>query len=110
LPALAPGFSASPADHAQIRETARRLFEAPDAHGHFVANEEAELAPALRRLLRPDVVMSPAAPDVGFVHRRTVEADIYFIANTGNGRQTIRATFRVEGGGAESWDPMTGRT
>lgn len=109
LPAIAPGFTATSADHAQIRETARVLFEAPDAPGHFVRNEEAELGTTLRRLLHPDVVMSPAAPDVGFAHRRTEEADVYFVANTGNLRQAVAATFRVEGASAESWDPMTGR-
>jgi LmbE family N-acetylglucosaminyl deacetylase len=109
LPARAPGFTATPADHAQIDEIARRLFEAPGSPGRFVRNEEAELGTTLRRVLRPDVVMSPAAPDIGFAHRRTNEADIYFVANTGNVRQAVTATFRVESAGAESWDPMTGR-
>lgn len=108
LPAIAPGFTATSAHHAQIRDSARRLFEAPDAPGRFV-RDEAELGTTLRRLLQPDVVMSPAAPDVGFAHRRTDEADIYFVANTSNLRQAITADFRVEGATAESWDPMTGR-
>src|SRR5260370_25304078 len=110
LPAIAPGFTATNADHAQIREIARRVFEAPGAPGHFVRNEEPDLGTTLRRLLHPDVAISPVAPDVGFAHRRTDEADVYFIANTGNLRQTVSATFRVEGAGAESWNPMTGRT
>jgi hypothetical protein len=110
LPALSPGFTATDADHAEIREMSRRLFEAPGAAGHFVANEDTELAATLGRVLHPDVTLSPAAPDVGFVHRRTDNADIYFLANTGNVRHAATATFRVDTSTAESWDPMSGRT
>ena len=108
LPSIAPGFTATPADHAQIRESVRRLFDDAGAPGHFVM-DEAALGAALRGLLHPDVSITPAAPDVGFTHRRTDEADIYFVANTGNTRQSVAARFRVNGDVAEAWDPMSGR-
>ena len=108
VPSLAPGFTATSEDHTQIRELARRLFEDPGASGHFV-RDEAGLAMTLVRLLPPDVSIAPFAPDVGFVHRRTDDADVYFVANTGNTRQTVSARFRVDGAAADAWDPMTGR-
>ena len=42
-------------------------------------------------------------------HRRTADADIYFIANTSNQRQQVGATFRIDGRRAEWWDPISGR-
>ena len=59
--------------------------------------------------LPPDVRFTPAAPDVGFVHRRLPFADVYFVANTSNVTVRASAAFRVERRSAEVWDPMTGR-
>jgi hypothetical protein len=102
LPERAPGYKATDADHREVREMARRLLE-----GNFVADEKA-LGSKLGALRRPDVALSPPAPDVGFVHRTADGAEIYFLANTGNQRRTARATFRVEGLSAEWWNPHSG--
>jgi hypothetical protein len=110
LPALAPGMMASAADRAEVREISRRLFEAPGAPGRFVEDEDRGLAEALAARLRPDVSLAPAAPEIGFVHRSAGSAEIYFLANTGNLRRGVKATFRVEGMQPELWDPFTGRT
>jgi hypothetical protein len=115
LPALAPGFRATDADHAAIARLAARLFESNGAKreaapGLFVRDERTQLADALRRRLQPDAQLAPAAPDVGIVHRHTPDADIYFVANTSNQARRVNATFRVDGTRtAEQWDPMTGR-
>jgi alpha-L-rhamnosidase len=108
VPALAPGFRATDADHAQVREGAARLFTAPGATGRFVA-DESQLSAALTRALTPDVRLSPAAPQIGVVHRRTAAADIYFIVNTANAPARATAAFRVSRPHAAWWDPMTGR-
>lgn len=110
LPATAPGFKATEAENAEVKQLVARLFEGPNAPGRFVADENGGLRAALVKGLQPDMALSPAVPDMGFVHRRTEAGDIYFIANTGNLRQKTRATFRVNGMPAEWWDPMTGRT
>ena len=107
-PAVAPGFLATEAEQGELRELSRRLFEGPSAPAHFVEDERRQLGGELTRLLRPDVSLSPAAPDVGFVHRHTDDAEVYFVANTSNARQDVRATFRVEGMQAESWNPLSG--
>src|SRR5207249_3549686 len=36
--------------------------------------------------------------------------DSYFIANTSNMRQTVKATFRAASPRAEWWDPFSGKT
>jgi hypothetical protein len=109
VPDRAPGFLASAADHAQVRELARHLFRDNGSSAAFVADERAQLGAELRRRLTPSVLLSPASPAIGFVHRRTSDADIYFFANTGNTAQHATVTVRVEGTNAEWWDPMDGR-
>ncbi len=41
------------------------------------------LAGALTAAVDPDLVMTPPTPDIGFVHRRCRDADVYVLANTG---------------------------
>ncbi|MBI3697145.1 MAG: hypothetical protein HY238_20210 [Acidobacteria bacterium] len=108
LPGTAPGLMATETERAEVREIARRLFEAPSAVARFVA-EENQLGATLAALQPPDVSLSPAAPKIGFVHRNAAFAEIYFLANTDNTRQKVKAAFRVEGVGAEAWDPVTGK-
>jgi hypothetical protein len=107
-PALAPGLQATLSEQEEVREIARRLFEGPSAPAHLVKDESAQLGTTLAGLLQPDVLLSPAVPEIGFIHRRMNDAEIYFVANTSNVRQSVNATFRVEYMHATSWDPMTG--
>jgi len=107
-PTVAPGFLATESEQTEVRELSRRLFDGPSAPAHFVGDEKRQLGSELTRLLRPDVSLSPAAPEVGFIHRHTDDAEIYFVANTSNARQNLRAAFRVEGEQAEVWNPLNG--
>ena len=109
-PALSPGFQAKLSDHQRIAEVSKRLFEGPGAIGHLVADETTQLAGVLNRALKPDLALSPATPDIGFIHRATPEAEIYFVANTGNEPRHVKATLRVEGLNPEWWDPMSGES
>jgi hypothetical protein len=109
LPALAPGLLAGVAEHQAVRETSRRLFEGPTAMGRFLPDENRGLDAALASRLRPDVSLSPATPETGFVHRSAGSAEIYFLASTGNVPRRAKATFRVEDMQPEWWDPFTGR-
>ncbi len=45
---------------------------------------------------------------VRYTHRRTEEADIYFVANTSGQQITTECQLRVAGGEPELWDPVTG--
>jgi hypothetical protein len=107
LPTAAPGLMATEADKKEVRDTVRRLFEAEQAPAHLVTGDS-QLGTALTTLLRPDVSFTPAAPDIGFIHRSAGFAEIYFLANTSNVPQAATGAFRVEGLSPEWWDPMTG--
>lgn len=112
LPTLAPGLRATNAENNQVREAVKRMFENSGAPAHFVADENRELAAKLNSLLRPDVALSPAVAEIGFIRRHTEQAEIYFLANSSNLRQNVRATFRQAGQASgmnpEWWDPFTG--
>jgi hypothetical protein len=107
-PAEQPGSLAKDTDHQQVVQLSKQLFEGSAARGHFVADEKQQLRPTLQRLVVPDVELAPATADVGFVHRRTPDAEIYFVANTSNVAQKLKATFRVQDLKPESWNPLDG--
>jgi hypothetical protein len=109
LPDIVPGLKANSAEQAELRESAKRAFSAFNGRGYFIEDEKQLLGEKLVSLLAPDMSLNPAVPEIGFVHRRTNDADIYFVANTSNTRQAVRATFRVAPGLAEFWDSFTGR-
>jgi hypothetical protein len=68
---------------------------------------------ALPRVLpAPDFscVSEPADAEVRFIHRKTADADIYFLSNQSGAAVTLRAEFRAANGrAAEMWDAVTGR-
>ncbi len=109
-PAAAPGFRAGAAEQKEVRDISRRLFEGPSAEGQLVEDENRDLGSRLTGLLRPDLSLTPPVPEIGFVHRATDYAEIYFIANTSNQPHQVRASFRVAAMQPEWWDPFTGRT
>ena len=108
IPSLAPGFKATAADRQTVKQIAGRLFTGPNALGTFI-QDESQFGATLAKRLAPDVRFEPAAPDIGFVHRHTSSAEIYFVANTGNTPKSVNATFRVEGMQPECWNPLTGK-
>jgi hypothetical protein len=101
-----PGFLATQKNHDEIAAISKRLFEGGSAH--FVADEKGQLRGTLNRLLQPDMGLATSNPDIGFIHRRTSDADIYFIANTGNSPQQVKASFRVSRDLAEWWNSFDG--
>lgn len=109
-PSVAPGLMNAETETPQITELSQGLFGAASALGHLVKDDEHDLGATLNGLRPPDVRFSPPAPDVGFVHRTTGWAEIYFLANTGNQASTTKATFRVQGLEPQWWDPFTGKT
>jgi len=107
LPDLAPGYKTPEADTKTVRDIAQRLFKDANAPGIFI-QDESQLGAALAKRLPPDVAISPAAPEIGAVHRHTDDGEIYFIANTSNEPQSVQAAFRVTGMQPEIWNPMNG--
>ncbi|MBW7988700.1 MAG: hypothetical protein FVQ84_01580 [Planctomycetes bacterium] len=63
----------------------------------------------LSRRIGPDFhYTSETEADLDFIHRRTPEADIYFICNRKMRREFVNAYFRVSAGVPELWLPDTG--
>jgi len=109
LPSTAPGLLNSDSESRQIRGISERLFRITGAKGFFVKDEN-KLGADLVGRYKPDVVFSPAAPEIGFIHRKMRDGDLYFIANTANHSVLTTADFRAIKHVAEWWDPFTGRT
>ena len=109
LPALSPGLVNQDAGSRAVGTMSRELFEAPAHPAHFVGDENRELARTLQGLYPADVSLSPPVPEIGFVHRSTGWAEIYFLANTDNRAHSTQATFRVQGLQPEWWDPFSGK-
>jgi alpha-L-rhamnosidase len=107
LPDLAPGYLATDADTQTVRDIAQRLFKDANAPGVFIQDEN-QLGAVLAKKLSPDVAVSPAAPEIGIVHRHTDDGEIYFVANTSNEPRNVQAAFRVDGMNPEIWNPMNG--
>jgi hypothetical protein len=106
-PGRAPGYQASAADHADVQQTADRLFRGASPAGVFV-ERDADLGASLTSRLVPDMAVSAGSGDIGFVHRRTSAADLYFVANTSNRPRAIDAAFRVDARQWQRWDPLDG--
>jgi len=107
-PSDAPGLQASSSDRNQVAQISKRLFGGSNANAQLIENEKSGLGPTLQKLLPPDLNLSPSAADIGFVHRRDGDTDIYFVANTSNQTKQLRGTFRVSGSRAEMWNPFDG--
>lgn len=103
------------ADQATYQQLAARLWSqceaspekrAPMGRGTLFC--EAEARPALKAIsIAPDFEASSQAID--FIHRRTADADIYFIRNGKAEPVTTDLTFRVRNREPEIFDPVTGR-
>jgi len=109
MPERAPGFLATPADHQAVHALSSALFEVAQAPAHFV-RDAGDLAATISRLAVADVGLTPATPDIGVVHRRAGDMDIYFVANTSNMPRDVEARCRTKNNGAEWWDHVHGTT
>jgi alpha-L-rhamnosidase len=69
----------------------------------------AALAEALAAGIDPDIDLSPGTGDIGFVHRRCLGAEVYFVANTGPEARSFRMTPRTGGQRYQEWEAESGR-
>ena len=107
LPSTVPGMQAADMEQAELKTIVTRLFTGSTPSVKFVPKEE-DLGPVLNNLLQPDAAITPSGKDFGVVHRKTADADIYFVANTSNKTQNVQIAFRSSGK-PEVWDAITGR-
>jgi len=106
-PSAAPGFAASASDQDSVQALSAQLFSGPGAKGIVVPDDQ--LAATLARVAQPDVALAQPLPTLGFIHRHTADAEIYFVANTANVPVATSAKFRASGQLAQWWDATTGR-
>ncbi|NLF70893.1 MAG: hypothetical protein GX575_17820 [Candidatus Anammoximicrobium sp.] len=120
-PQRVPGLKDYPASDGEIRSLATQLWDgASAADGRSAVQSQTEPASPSRRALGRGTVISGTPLDevlaaagilpdyVGphdYIHRRTEDGDIYFIAGTGS----AEGVFRVQGREPEFWDPVTGQ-
>ena len=93
-PSLAPGLKD---DSSKVHDLSQKIFAS--------IHDENRLGEELRRALPPDLA---TAPEIGFVHRKTEDAEIYFVVNTSNHVVHHSASFRATGFAA-SFDPFSGK-
>jgi hypothetical protein len=108
LPQIAPGLKATSAEQTELQAIVKRMFEGASAKAHFIEDEKQAFSRKLVSLLQPDMALSSPIPEIGFVHRHSADVEIYFVANTSNVRQTVKATFRGPRTQPELWDPFSG--
>jgi hypothetical protein len=108
IPDKVPGFLTTPADQEKLRVLSRRIFEGASTTGRLIMDETAELKSKLNERISPDLQLSPATSEIGFIHRRTENAEVYFLANTSNTTRNVKATFRQPGLKPEWWNPFSG--
>jgi hypothetical protein len=108
MPSTAPGLTNAKQDSAHIQGISHTLFSSSLKTAQFVENEH-QLGTTLADHLAPDFTISPKTPEIGFIHRKLPEGDLYFVANTDNHPQHVSAKFRATAKHAEFWDPFSGK-
>jgi len=112
-----PGLRNFPACDAEVRRLAAEVWGDCDGRAvktHAFGRGRVFWGETLREILRADGVgpdFEPAPAEGGtldFIHRRTDEADIYFVANLQPRAVALDCAFRARGGAPEIWDPVTG--
>ncbi|QJE01961.1 glycoside hydrolase [Massilia forsythiae] len=105
-PSLAPGLRDAAQVGKRVAAAAGALFASKNVQ--LVADDGA-VGAALRKVLAPDLQLSNDAADIGFVRRKLKDADIYFVANTGNRPLKASAGFRSKRAVASWIDPDSGK-
>lgn len=74
------------------------------AYPDGVAADAASFPDVLARSLAPDVALEGDGGEIGVVHRRLADGDVYFVANTGPQVRTVGLTPRTRRARCEQWD------
>jgi hypothetical protein len=78
-----------------------------DGKGMFLKTLD-DLQTWLDRQIGPDFRMKTGNNEIRFIHRRSGERDIYFVANGARHEVSAELGFRVSGKRPEQWNPMDG--
>jgi len=105
-PWFAPGLMEQ-GDAPEIQAISTSLF-ADRCQGIYLLSTHG-LTAQLHKTLAPDFDASGNAAGLGFIHRKLANADIYFVANTGNASISTTVRFRAARKFVEAWEPDSGR-
>lgn len=106
LPAHAPGFAHEEELSKQVAGLTQKLFADPKQARQITG--DADLGAALKQALTPDMAVTGTASEMGFVHRKLADADVYFVVNSSNVPAHASATFRASREFVTALDPFTG--
>jgi len=106
-PSLAPGYADAAHVTPQVVAATQKLFA---LSGVQLVADDAAVGAALTRVVAPDFKLASSAGDVGFIHRKLADADIYFIANTSNHSVRTTAAVRAARRHAAWWDGVSGQS
>jgi hypothetical protein len=114
-PSKSPGFRDAAEVAAQVQRLSHALFA--NAERAKIVAQDADLGAALQQAVKPDMQLSDGSAEIGFLHRKLNDADIYFIANTSNraietsasfrGARPYAATLDTSSGASYAIDPKT---
>ncbi|MPQ55952.1 glycoside hydrolase [Duganella sp. FT27W] len=107
LPSKAPGYRDAARITARVQAASKALAAKPAV---TVVAQDGDVGAVLSRVLTPDFKVASNAADIGFVRRKLADADIYFIANTGNQPVRTTATLANLRKSASWWNPHDGTT
>jgi hypothetical protein len=110
-PAGLAGLAVRPVAKVKFDELVAKLWGTGGGSG--VVRQGVEPAAVLQELrVPPDVEFSGLSPagELDWIHRRTDDAEIYFVASRWDTPEKVDCTFRVGGRQPELWDPVTGQT
>jgi hypothetical protein len=117
-PEANPGLSGYPASDSELRQIADEVWG--DLNGTTVTDRSygkgrvfwgLPMATVLDKLgIKPDCAITSRSGDapINFIHRRTEDAEIYFVANRRRRAGDVVCTFRVKDKQPELWNPETG--
>jgi hypothetical protein len=121
-PSHSPSLENVPACDEQVRKLAGELWAGVDGkkvtsgrYGKGFVFRGTDAATALKALgVSPDIEgIGPRAAfgkgdGFAWIHRRTDDADVYFLSNQSDESKSISLTFRANEGAPELWDPVSG--
>lgn len=106
-PSKSPGMENAKEISEKVSALSQQLFQGANAGGRLVSSDT-DLGAALKAALTPDVVVSDDASDIGFIHRKLTDGEIYFVVNTSNHDIHATVKFRDTAKSAAMWDPFSG--
>lgn len=113
-PRFSPSLQHYPTADLQLRKLALAMWGSDPAakkkkYGNGLVLNNMTMEEALAEIqLKPDVQLNNR--EVLYIHRSTVEGDLYFLTNQADKPVTIDPAFRVSGLQPELWDAVSGST